>query len=635
MIAGGGNTSVKDDKIIWVKASGFELGKIDENGFVALDRQVLKKLSVNDYSQDEKLRENEVKSDLLKSRIYPEKNQRPSVETSVHDAIKYPYVVHLHATLVNGLMCSHQAEKSVKEIFGHEVVYLDYITPGYILFKEIENQNQVFNETYGYYPKVFFLENHGIFVGGNSAKEVKRIYDDVFEKIGARVETTKKPQPLPIDKKIVDIMPAIRASLSTETLKIARIRYNNLIEKYIASPEACEKISQPLTPDGIVYCRPYPLYIENAGSPAEILAEYVGKLEAYRSRYGYDPKIILIRNIGMIAVEDNSRSVEIALDVFEDIIRIADLAENFGGVKPMTREAIDFIVNWEVEAYRKGLMNGQSRLRTDNMVVVITGGGQGFGKGIAEGLMEQGANVVIPDINETVGQETVREFSQKGYKNEIAFVKTNITNKDDLKNLAFETTKRFGGIDVLISNAGVLRAGSLEELSEEDFDLVTQVNYKGYFLCVKYLSPVMKLQNQYNPDLFMDIIQINSKSGLQGSNKNYAYAGGKFGGIGLTQSFALELIPNNIKVNAICPGNFYEGPLWSDPEKGLFAQYLAAGKAPGAKTIADVKKFYESKTPVGRGCYPSDVVKSILYVIEQRYETGQAVPVTGGQVMIH
>jgi NAD(P)-dependent dehydrogenase (short-subunit alcohol dehydrogenase family) len=122
---------------------------------------------------------------------------------------------------------------------------------------------------------------------------------------------------------------------------------------------------------------------------------------------------------------------------------------------------------------------------------------------------------------------------------------------------------------------------------------------------------------------------------LKGSNKNFAYAGGKFGGIGLTQSFALELMPFNIKVNSICPGNFFDGPLWSDPENGLFVQYLNAGKVPGATTISDVKSFYEKQVPAGRGCTAEDVAKAIFYVIDQQYETGQAVPVTGGQNMLN
>jgi sorbitol-6-phosphate 2-dehydrogenase len=171
-------------------------------------------------------------------------------------------------------------------------------------------------------------------------------------------------------------------------------------------------------------------------------------------------------------------------------------------------------------------------------------------------------------------------------------------------------------------------------MSKKDFELVTNVNYTGYFLCAKYASVPMKIQNKYAPGYMTDIININSKSGLEGSNKNFAYSGSKFGGIGLTQSFAMELIEYGIKVNAICPGNLLDGPLWSDPVKGLFKQYLDSGKVKGAETTADVRAFYEAKVPMKRGCTISDVVLAILYCIEQKYETGQAIPVTGGQVML-
>jgi sorbitol-6-phosphate 2-dehydrogenase len=133
---------------------------------------------------------------------------------------------------------------------------------------------------------------------------------------------------------------------------------------------------------------------------------------------------------------------------------------------------------------------------------------------------------------------------------------------------------------------------------------------------------------------FTDIISITSKSALQGSNKNAAYAGSKFGSVGLVQSFAKELIVDNTKVNTICPGNFFDGPLWSDPATGLFVQYLETGKVPGARTLEDVRRHYESLVPMKRGCDGVDVTRAILYAIEQKYETGQAIPVTGGQVML-
>jgi len=144
----------------------------------------------------------------------------------------------------------------------------------------------------------------------------------------------------------------------------------------------------------------------------------------------------------------------------------------------------------------------------------------------------------------------------------------------------------------------------------------------------------MRRQTSYNNKYFSDIILINSKSGLVGSAANALYAGSKFGGIGFVQSFALEFVKYNIKVNAICPGNYFEGPLWSDPENGLFVQYLRAGKVPGAKTVEDVRKYYEAKCPMNRGVQLEDINKAIIYAIEQEFETGQAIPVTGGQVML-
>lgn len=270
-----------------------------------------------------------------------------------------------------------------------------------------------------------------------------------------------------------------------------------------------------------------------------------------------------------------------------------------------------------------------------NKVCVVTGGAQGFGAGIAQGLLEKGAIVVAADINQEAGARFVRDCNLCFPGQRAFFHMLNVADSASWGVLGAFLLEQFGGIDVLVSNAGVLKAGPLGTLTEKEFDLVTAVNYKGYYLGVQAISPIMARQNSAALSHWSDIIQINSKSGLEGSNKNFAYAGGKFGGIGLTQSFALELVEKRIKVNAVCPGNFFDGPLWSDPEKGLFVQYLAARKVPGAKTIEDVRAFYEAKVPMGRGCTVEDVVTAIRYIIEQKYETGQAVPVTGGQVMLN
>ena len=273
--------------------------------------------------------------------------------------------------------------------------------------------------------------------------------------------------------------------------------------------------------------------------------------------------------------------------------------------------------------------------RVAGKVAVVTGAAQGFGLEIAQDLAAQGAFVVLADINDIEAKKQA-EALQKQYGPDRAMaVAMNVTSLPSIQAAIHQTVKTYGGFDVFISNAGVLKAESVKTQPEKDFDFSTAVNYKGYFLCTQVASKILALQHKADPAYMSDIIQINSKSGLVGSNRNFAYAGSKFGGIGLTQSFALELIEDGIKVNSICPGNFFDGPLWSDPDNGLFVQYLRTGKIPGAKTIADVKKAYEAKVPMRRGCTTPDVMAAVYYLIEQQYETGQAVPVTGGQVMLH
>ncbi len=268
--------------------------------------------------------------------------------------------------------------------------------------------------------------------------------------------------------------------------------------------------------------------------------------------------------------------------------------------------------------------------RLGGKIAVVTGGAQGFGLGIAKELYREGASVVLADINEELAKASAASLGERAVG-----IKVDVSSAASVEELVIRTVEALGGIDVFVANAGVLKAGSLEDLTPEQFDFVTKVNYTGYYYCVKYASEIMKAQHEAAPDTWYDIVQINSKSGLVGSKNNFAYAGGKFGGIGLTQSFALELVEHQIKINSICPGNFYDGPLWSDPEKGLFVQYLNAGKVPGAKTIEDVKNFYLSKSPIRRGCTPADVAKAVFYCVEQTYETGQAIPVTGGQTMLN
>jgi len=181
VIAGGGNTSYKDADRLWVKASGHALASIDEDGFAVLDRGLLGQMGERKYSADVTEREAQVKNDLANACLT--KDRRPSVETSLHNCMEASFVVHLHPTLVNGLMCSVNAEAKCAWMFP-EAIYVPYTDPGYTLFKKVYDRIKAYRKEKGCEPKVIFLQNHGIFVGADSVEEIEAIYDDVMAKLG-------------------------------------------------------------------------------------------------------------------------------------------------------------------------------------------------------------------------------------------------------------------------------------------------------------------------------------------------------------------------------------------------------------------------------------------------------------------
>ncbi len=262
-------------------------------------------------------------------------------------------------------------------------------------------------------------------------------------------------------------------------------------------------------------------------------------------------------------------------------------------------------------------------------VALVTGGAQGFGEEIVRSLHASGAFVFVADLNFAGAEQLCQELGERACPIEV-----NVADEDSVAAMAATVVRTTGGLDLVVSNAGIARAGSVLEQDLAAFELSTDVNYVAFFLVTKHLGRILRAQHEAAPAWITDIVQINSKSGLEGSNRNAAYAGSKFGGIGLVQSFAMELVDYRVKVNAICPGNFLDGPLWSDPDRGLFVQYLRSGKVPGASSVEEVRAHYEAKVPLGRGAFGADVMRCLYYLVEQEYETGQAVPVTGGQVML-
>ena len=261
-------------------------------------------------------------------------------------------------------------------------------------------------------------------------------------------------------------------------------------------------------------------------------------------------------------------------------------------------------------------------------VAIVTGGAQGLGQAISQRLAREGCTVVIADVNEQGAVETAASISGETDRRVIG-VKVDVMQEAEVKALFDRAVREFGRVDIVVSNAAILIAEPIADADAEKWRAVMNVNLFGYFLVTKHACRVMKQRRSGS------IININSKSGKRGSAANSAYAASKFGGVGHTQSVALEMAPFNVRCNAICPGNLLDSPLWTHPEKGLFMQYLRAGKVAGAKSVEDVRQTYIDQVPMKRGCSYDDVCNAVVFLASDQssYITGTAMSVTGGQEM--
>jgi sorbitol-6-phosphate 2-dehydrogenase len=257
--------------------------------------------------------------------------------------------------------------------------------------------------------------------------------------------------------------------------------------------------------------------------------------------------------------------------------------------------------------------------RLKGQTAIITGGAQGLGEALAHRLDQEGCKVVVADINLESAQKVASELT------DAIAVKVDVCDEQQTEAMVAAAVQKYGKLDLLVSNAAILIAKPVAEFPSAQWKKMMDVNLVGYFNCAKAAAVAMMPNKKGN------IVQINSKSGKKGSYKNSAYAASKFGGIGLTQSLALELAEFGIRINSICPGNLLNSPLWNDGPNALFKQYA---KNQGI-TEEQVRQKYLNQVPLGRSCEYEDIANVMVFLAsdEASYMTGQAINVTGGLEM--
>ena len=343
VLAGGGNTSYKNEEHIYIKGSGTALATIEAEGFVKMDRTKLALLWQKEYSNDEKTREAQVLADMMAAKCPGEEAKRPSVETLLHNLLAQRFVLHLHPAMVNGITCGQEGEAVCEKLFP-EAVWIESTKPGYILALLCKEKIDAYKEAKGKELQILFLQNHGVFVAADEVDEIDALMEQILGTIRAEVKRMPNRQECAVDE----------AQVKNVTERLAALYGKNAAAKHVAnydimalaaSREDFEPVANSFTPDHIVYCKTEPIYLHAA-------EELEKAFEAYEKEHGFKAKVVMIKDLGLFACGASEKEADTAAMVFEDAIDIAVYSESFGGALPLEEYLVEFIANWEVESYR-------------------------------------------------------------------------------------------------------------------------------------------------------------------------------------------------------------------------------------------------------------------------------------------
>ena len=306
VLAGGGNTSVKDDTTLYVKGSGTQLATIKAEEFVKMDRARLNEIMKTEYP--------------------------------LHNLFAYTYVLRVHPTLINGLTCGKGAKALCEELLGKDVLWIDICKPGYTLARICFEKMNAYKEETGKDVQVLLLQNHGIFVAADTVEEIGVLFDGVIGKLEKQVKRT------------ADVSDAVTPEKEQAAQKLSSLLGHAMevvpaADHFVKDKTAAAPLLKPFTPDHIVYCGPYPLFVEN-------IDEAKNALDAFMTEHDKEPRLILVQGVGAFIMEDDKGKAAKAQLLVKDAIKLAVYAESFGGPLQMTDEITYFITHWEAEAYR-------------------------------------------------------------------------------------------------------------------------------------------------------------------------------------------------------------------------------------------------------------------------------------------
>jgi rhamnulose-1-phosphate aldolase/alcohol dehydrogenase len=621
---GGGNNSLKsratdllgrEIEVMYIKSSGSDMKSIVPKQFPAVRLDYIAPLR----HRDEDMSDQEMVDYLAKCLIDPA-SARPSIETLLHAFLPARAVLHTHADAILALTNTRGREETVRACFGDSMILVPYRRPGFRLSRDVADAFDAQPNAAG-----LILMNHGLITWGDSVQEAYERHIELVTR--AELFGVRRPQPaLSHHKKAEAAASAlhIRGALGGRILELD----DSPETLAFLEREDADRITQigAATPDHLLYTKRFPLFVRDGEDLAESMQAYKARYEewyrAYPSEFAMldpSPRIVLMPGVGMWTAGKDARAARIVRDIYRHTMRIIERAEAAGGYETLNDHDAFHAEYWPLELYKLTLLPKEKELASK--IVLVTGAASGIGRAVAERFAEEGAHVVVTDVDLTLAESVAESVVAKHGLRRAFALKLDVADEQDVERAFAETVRAYGGLDIVISNAGISSFGSLDTLPVADWDRSFAVNARGHFLVARAAMRILKQQRLGGSIVF------NASKNVTAPGKEFgAYSVSKAAEAQLCRIVALEGGEFGIRANMLNPDAIFGGSrFWSDEMRTMRAQ------AYGVDTER-LPDFYRNRTLLKVEVTADDVAEAALFLAGPRSAktTGAMLPVDGG-----
>jgi rhamnulose-1-phosphate aldolase/alcohol dehydrogenase len=643
---GGGNTSAKGTAIdhvgrevnaIWVKGSGSDLATMTAQSFTPLRLDEILPLFERQEMSDE-----DMVAYLSRCQIDPSA-PRSSIETLLHAFVPAAHVHHTHPDAINVMACAEDGRELISECFGDGAAWIDYIRPGFTLAKQVGEAARNNPDL-----KLIVLGKHGLVVWGDTAHDAYartlEVCNQAADFVNAKTQGTERfggraagsPSMSEEERRatLQDVLPALRGAVSSRNSKLLVTDLSGSVCALVDSADGASATTVGAAcPDHLVHTKRLPMWIDYDPASESIeqlrervvagAAEYRAEYKAYfNANAGEgdvmtdpDPRVVLIQNVGMVAVGQTTKNARISRDLYHRAIEVMAGAGAVSQFVSLTAPESFAIEYWPLELYKLSLAPKPGELQ--GKVALVTGAAGGIGRAILDELSAAGAAVVVFDLDAEGAADAAGKFGENGLA-----VAGDVTSEEAVENAFARAVESFGGIDILVSNAGIASSAPIAETTMAEWQRNQSILVTGYFLVGREAFRVLEQQGSGGAIIF-----IASKNALVAGPNAAAYSSAKAAELHLARCLAAEGGALGIRVNTVNPDAVLQGSrIWASSWRTERAS--AYGIAP-----EDLEEHYRKRTMLGVNVLPSDIATAVLhFASEQRSgkSTGNLLNVDGG-----